>query len=93
MPTIKSILRLFYPDTILLIFVFLLLYMIPYIYPIAMIFYCIVMIRISSVAKGITSPTESLTEKMMSCKLTIKNGLDYCAKCPDGYACASGKGK
>ncbi len=21
----------------------------------------------------------------------IKNGLDYCAKCPDGYICASGK--
>lgn len=58
-----------------------------------MIFYCIAMILISSKTKGITSPTESLAEKMMSCKLIIKNGLDYCAKCPDGYTCASGEGK
>lgn len=102
---IKSIRRLFYLNTVLLIFISLLSYIIPYIYPkisniellvissimmtIVMIFYCIILIRISSVAKGITSTAESLAEKMMSCKLRIKNGLDYCVKCPDGYTCAS----
>ena len=106
---VKSIRRLFYMNTILLIFVSLLLYIIPYIYPkisdvellvisaimitIVMIFYCIISIRLSSVLKGIISPVESLAEKMMSCKLRIENGLDYCAKCPDGYTCASGKEK
>lgn len=104
---IKSIHRLFYLNTILLIFVSILSYIIPYIYPkisdvellvmsaimmtIVMILYCIVLIRLSFVVKGITSPATSLAEKMMSCKLRIKNGLDYCAKCPDGYICASGK--
>lgn len=106
---IKSIRRLFYLNTILLIFVSLLSYIIPYIYPeipdvelltifaimitVVMIFYIIISIRLSSVLKGIASPVESLAEKMMSCKLRIENGLDYCVKCPDGYACASGKGK
>ena len=104
---IRSIHRLFYLNTILLIFIYLLSYIIQYIYPkiynvellvmsaimmtIVMIFYCIILIRLSSVVKGINSPTTPLAEKMMSCKLRIKNGLDYCVKCPDGYACASGK--
>lgn len=60
---------------------------------IAVIFYCIILIRLSSVAKGIVSPAESLAEKMMSCKLRIKNGLYYCVKCPDSYTCASGAEK
>lgn len=106
---IKSIRRLFYLNTILFIFISLLSYIIPYIYPksssiellvissimmaIVMIFYCIILIRISFLAKGIASPAESLAEKMMSCKLRIKNGLNYCVKCPEGYTCASGKGK
>lgn len=106
---IKSIRRFFYLNTVLLIFIYILSYMIPYIYPnipnveilaisaismtIVMIFYCIILICMSSVVKGIISPAESLAEKMMSCKLRVKNGLDYCAKCPDGYTCASGKEK
>lgn len=106
---IKSVRRLFYLNTILLIFISLLSYIIPYVYPkipkiellaisaimmtIVMIFYCIILIRLSSVAKGITSPATSMAEKMMSCKLRIKNGLDYCVKCSDSYACASGNKK
>ncbi len=106
---IKSIRKLFYMTTILLIFVSLLPYIVPYIYPkisdiellvisaimmtIVMILYCVVLIRMSSVAKGIISPTESLAEKIMSCKLRIKNGLNYCVRCPDSYTCASEKGK
>ena len=104
---IKSIRRLFYLGTILLIFTSLLPNIILYIYPeihpvellvvsaimfsLVMVFYGFVLYRLSSMAKGITSPTESLAEKMMKCKLRIENGLDYCVKCPDGYACASGK--
>ena len=106
---VKSIRRLFYMNTILLMFVYILSYIIPYIYPkisdiellvisaimmtIVMIFYCIILIRLSSVAKGINSPTTSLAEKMMSCKLRIKGGLDYCVRCPDSYTCASGNKK
>ena len=104
---IKSIGRLFYLNTILLIIAYLSPYIIPYIYPeisnvelliisavgmtIVMIFYCIILIRLSYVARGIISPAESLAEKMMKCKLRIENGLDYCVKCPDSYTCASGK--
>ena len=107
--TVKSIRRLFYMTTILLIFVSLLPYIAPYIYPkisdiellvisaimmtIVMILYCVILIRMSSVVKRITSPAESLAEKIMSCKLRIKNGLNYCIRCPDSYTCASGKGK
>jgi len=106
---IKSIRRLFYMATILLILVYLLPYIIPYIYPkitdiellvifaimmtIVIILYCAVLIRMSHVTKIITSPAELLTEKIMSCKLRIKNGLNYCVRCPDSYTCASGKGK
>lgn len=104
---IKSIHRLFCLNTILLILVSISPYIIPYIYPeiphiellvvsaivitITMIFYLIILIRLSFVAKGIVPIAESLAEKMMSCKLRVKNGLDYCAKCPDSYACASGR--
>lgn len=31
----------------------------------------------------------TLTDKIMSWKLRMKNGNDYCAECPDGYRCAS----
>lgn len=106
---VKSIRRLFYMNTILLMFVYLLPYIIPYVYSkisdiellvisaimmtVVMILYCIILIRISSVAKGITFPSESLVKKMMSCKLRIKGGLDYCVRCPDSYTCASGNKK
>lgn len=39
----------------------------------------------------------TLANKIMRCKLRVKYGSSYCAKCPDGYTCASdiegGKGK
>ena len=109
MLTIRSIHRLFCLNTILLIIVSLLPYIIPYVYPeisnvellvisavgltLVMISYYIILIHLSSAVKGITSPAESLAEKMMKCKQRIENGLDYCVKCPDSYACASGKGR
>jgi magnesium-transporting ATPase (P-type) len=31
----------------------------------------------------------SMTHKLNSCPLRKKYGLNYCATCPDGYACAS----
>ena len=103
---VRSIGRLFYLNTILLIFVFLLPYVVSYIHPeipriellvisavmltLVIIFYCIILIRLYSEVKGIISPAESLAEKMMRCKLRIEHGLDYCVKCPDSYICASG---
>ena len=109
MPRIKSIRKLFFLNTIFLIIVYLFPYIIPYIYPeipyvellaisaimltVVIISYCVILIRLSSAVKGITSPAESLAEKMMKCKLRIENGLDYCVKCPDSYTCASGKEK
>lgn len=32
----------------------------------------------------------TLAEKMMSCSLRRKYGNDYCARCSNGYECASG---
>ena len=32
---------------------------------------------------------KTLAEKIMSCNLRRKYGHDYCAKCPDGYKCAT----
>lgn len=106
---VKSVRKLFYMNTVFLMFVCLLPYMIPYVYPeisnikvmcisaimmtIVMIFYIIIIRRLSSVAKVVTPPAKSLVEKIMSCELRIKNGLNYCAKCPDSYACASQNGK
>ena len=102
---VRSIGKLFYLNSILLILVFLFPYAASFIYPeipriellvisailftLVMIFYCIILTALSSVIKGINSPAVSLAEKMMKCKLRIENGLDYCAKCPDGYTCAS----
>lgn len=107
MVTIKSIHRLFYLNTILLIIVYLSPYVVPYIYPeipyvellaisaimltLVIIFYTIILMHLSVIAKRMNSPIESLAEKMMSCKLRIENGSDYCVKCPDSYTCASGK--
>lgn len=31
----------------------------------------------------------TLADKIMKCELRIKNGYDYCVKCPDNYTCAS----
>ena len=109
MMTIRSIRRLLFLNSLLLIIVSILPYVIKNIYPeipyieiiamsaggltLVMIFYFIILARLSFIAKGMVSPAESLAEKMMSCKLRIENGLDYCVKCPDGYVCASGKGK
>lgn len=109
MATIKSVRRLFYYNTILLIIVCLLPYVIPYIYPeiphiellaisaigitLVMIFYFIIFIMLSRIVRGMISPAESLAEKMNKCKLRLEKGLDYCAICPDGYTCASGKKK
>lgn len=33
-------------------------------------------------------PKNKLADKMMKCELRKKNGLNYCAKCPEGYQCA-----
>lgn len=107
MVTIKSVRRLFFYNTILLIIVCLLPYVISYIYPeipyiellaistvgitLVMIFYFIIFIILSRIVRGIISPAESLAGKMDKCKLRLEKGLDYCAICPDGYSCASGK--
>lgn len=29
----------------------------------------------------------TLAKKMMTCKLRMKHGYDYCVKCPDSYTC------
>lgn len=103
----RSIRRLFYFGTVLMIISYLLPYVVPYIYPeiprvtilvistiisvMVIIFYCIFLIYILSITKKLASPSVSLAEKMMKCKLRIENGLDYCVKCPDSYTCASGK--
>lgn len=107
MMTIKSIRTLLYLNSLLLIIVSLLPYVIKNIYPdtpyveiiaisaggmtLVMIFYFIILAQLSTIARGIVSPAESLARKMMSCKFRIEHGLDYCVKCPDGYDCASGK--
>lgn len=29
----------------------------------------------------------TLADKIMTCKLRMENGLNYCVKCPDSYKC------
>lgn len=42
---------------------------------------------------GVKSPTEVMANRIMKCKLRIEHGLNYCLKCKDSYACASGERK
>lgn len=51
-------------------------------------------IILSLLLKAISSDTSdsfiTLTEKLMTCSLRKKHGLNYCGICPDGYSCAGG---
>lgn len=48
---------------------------------------------IGKIVFGVKSPVEAMANRIMKCNLRIEHGLNYCVKCKDSYACASGEGK
>ena len=82
-PVVVGVIMFYYLNRIEDIFLFLKMTLYAFIIAIAFI---IIHIRIGY---KIFPEKMTLADKIMRCKLRIQYGRNYCAKCPDGYVCAS----